>query len=65
MHLLGWLFLAINTLCLVRLGLLPAVFFARNYALYSKIFWVSLVVTFVFLCSEAMLLQILLTIEIE
>ena len=65
MHILGWLFLAINTLCLIRLGLLPAVFFAKNYALYSKIFWVSLIVTIVFLGSEAMLLQILLTVEIE
>ncbi len=65
MHIVGWLFLAINTLCLIRLGILPVVFFAKNYALYSKIFWVSLIVTTIFLGSEYMLLQMLLTLDVE
>ena len=39
------------------------VFFARNYSLYRKIFWVSLVITLVFICSEVMLVTIMLTYE--
>ena len=64
MHIIGWLFLCINTLCLIRLGILPAIFFAKNYALYSKIFWVSIGVTILFSASEFMLLQILLTLDV-
>jgi len=65
MHIIGWIFLGINTLCLIRLGLLPVIFFAKNYALYSKIFWVSLIVTTIFLGSEYMLFQMLLTLDVE
>jgi hypothetical protein len=65
MHIIGWIFLGLNTLCLIRLGVLPVIFFAKNYALYSKIFWVSLIVTSIFLGSEYMLLQILLTLNVE
>jgi hypothetical protein len=65
MHIMGWVFLGINTLCLLRLGVLPVIFFAKNFALYNKIFWVSLVVTTIFICSEIMLIQMLLTLDIE
>jgi len=65
MHIIGWIFLGINTLCLLRLGVLPVIFFAKNFALYNKIFWVSLVVTMVFTGSEIMLIQMLLTLDIE
>ena len=62
-HFAGWLLVLINSLCLLRLGILPMIFFARNYALYSKIFWVSLFITFVFLCSEVMLIIITLNLD--
>ena len=55
----------INTLCLIRLGILPVIFFAKNYALYNKIFWVSLFVFLVFTGSEIMLFRILLSLGLE
>ena len=64
MHAFGWFLVVINTLCLVRLGLLPMIFFCRNYKLYGKIFWVSLFVSFIFTMSEIMLIRMLLTIEV-
>jgi hypothetical protein len=65
MHILGWVFLVINTLCFIRLGILPMVFFAKNYALYRKIFWVSLFVTIIFAASEIMLFRILISLKIR
>ena len=62
-HFAGWILVLVNSLCLLRLGILPMIFFAKNYALYSKIFWVSLFVTLVFLCSEVMLIIITLNLE--
>jgi len=62
-HLAGWLLVIINSLCLLRLGILPMVFFGRNYSLYRKIFWVSLAITFVFIFSEVMLITIMLSFE--
>jgi hypothetical protein len=65
MYIFGWFLLLLNTLCLIRLGILPAIFFARNYAIYNKIFWVSLFVTLVFTGSETMLIKILLAFEVN
>ena len=65
MHILGWFFLLLNTLCFFRLGLLPMIFFFKNYALYKKIFLVSVAVTLIFAASEYMLLKMLLTIEVR
>ena len=65
MHVLGWIILAVNSLCLLRLGILPMVFFGRNYKLYHKIFWVSLFVTIILSMSEIMILRMLLSIEVE
>ncbi len=62
-HVAGWILVLVNSLCLLRLGILPMIFFAKNYALYSKIFWVSLFVTCVFLCSEVMLIVITLNLD--
>ena len=56
----GWLVVALNTLCLFRLGIIPMVFFWKNYALYRKFFWVSVIMTFIFLFSETMLISIML-----
>ena len=56
----GWVMVVVNTLCLIRLGLLPMIFFGRNYRIYGKIFWVSMFVTFVFLTSEYMLINIMI-----
>ncbi|HAU59670.1 MAG TPA: hypothetical protein DHU78_07435 [Opitutae bacterium] len=64
-HIIGWILVVVNSLCLLRLGILPMIFFARNYKLYGKIFWVSLFVGTIFLMSEFMLLRILLTLEVE
>jgi hypothetical protein len=64
-HFAGWLLVLINSLCLLRLGILPMVFFGRNYVLYRKIFWVSLFITLVFLCSEVMLITITLNLELN
>lgn len=64
-HMLGWVLVLINSLCLLRLGLLPLVFFGRNYKLYGKIFWVSLFVSLVFGMSEFMLIRMLLTLEVK
>jgi len=57
---LGWVLVAVNSICLVRLGILPMIFFGRNYKLYGKIFWVSCFVTLIFLTSELMLVRMLL-----
>ena len=57
---IGWILVALNSLCLLRLGLLPMIFFGRNYKLYSKIFWVSCLVTIIFLVCEVMLIRMLL-----
>ena len=65
MHIIGWFMLLINTLCLIRLGILPVIFFARNYALYGKIFWVSLFVTIVFTGSEVMILRMLIILDVQ
>ena len=51
----------LNSLCLLRLGLLPMVFFGRNYSLYRKIFWVSCLVATIFSLSEYMLIQIMIS----
>ena len=56
---------ALNTLCLVRLGILPMVFFARNYSLYRKIFWVSIVITLIFSFSEWFLVSMMLGLELK
>lgn len=65
MHIIGWFMLLINTLCLIRLGVLPVIFFARNYALYGKIFWVSLFVTIGFTGSEVMILRMLIILDVQ
>jgi hypothetical protein len=57
---IGWILVALNSLCLLRLGLLPMIFFGRNYQLYRKIFWVSCFVSAVFFASEVMLIRMLL-----
>ena len=57
---IGWILVALNSLCLLRLGLLPMIFFGRNYKLYGKIFWVSCLVTIIFLVCEVMLIRMLL-----
>ncbi len=62
-HFAGWFLVLVNTLCLLRLGILPMIFFARNYSLYRKIFWVSLLISIVFICSEIMLIIITLNFE--
>ena len=64
-HVAGWVMVALNSLCLLRLGILPMVFFARNYKLYGKIFWVSLFVMSVFLMSEIMLIRMLVNLEVR
>jgi len=64
-HFAGWVMVALNTLCLVRLGILPMVFFARNYSLYRKIFWVSIVITLMFSFSEWFLVSMMLGLELK
>ena len=64
-HIAGWVLVALNTLCLVRLGILPMVFFARNYSLYRKIFWVSIVITLMFSFSEWFLVSMMLGLELK
>lgn len=64
-HVAGWVLVALNTLCLVRLGILPMVFFARNYSLYRKIFWVSIVITLMFSFSEWFLVFMMLGLELK
>ena len=64
-HVAGWVLVALNTLCLVRLGILPMVFFARNYSLYRKIFWVSIVITLMFSFSEWFLVSVMLGLELK
>ncbi len=64
-HVIGWLMVAVNTLCLLRLGILPVIFLARNYKLYGKIFWVALFVATVFLMSEVMLIRMLVNLEVK
>jgi hypothetical protein len=50
---------------LLRLGILPVIFLARNYKLYGKIFWVALFVATVFLMSEVMLIRMLVNLEVK
>jgi len=50
----------LNSLCLLRLGLLPMLFFGRNYSLYGKIFWISCLVALIFCLSEYMLIRIMI-----
>ena len=64
-HVAGWVLVVLNTLCLVRLGILPMVFFARNYSLYRKIFWVSIVITLMFSFSEWFLVSMMLGLELK
>lgn len=60
MKILGWIALLMNSLCLLRLGILPSIYFGRNYALYKIHFWISFALLVVFTLSEAMLIWILL-----
>ncbi len=62
-HVAGWCVVALNTLCLIRLGILPIIFFCKNFALYRKAFWVSLIITFIFVFSETILIFIMLRLE--
>ena len=62
---MGWVILAVNSLCLLRMGILPMVFFGRNYKLYHKIFWVSLFVSIILSMSEIMILRMLLSIDVK
>ena len=62
---MGWVILAVNSLCLLRIGILPMIFFGRNYKMYHKIFWVSLFVTTILTMSEVMILRILLNVAVE
>jgi hypothetical protein len=39
------------------------IFFWKNYALYRKIFWVSIIITFIFVFSETILISIMLNLE--
>ena len=64
-YIFGWLLVVVNSLCLLRLGVLPMIFFARNYKLYGKIFWVSCFVSVVFLGSEVMLVRMMLHIGLK
>tara|TARA_Y100001934_G_scaffold3965_1_gene5687 strand:+ start:1347 stop:1475 length:129 start_codon:yes stop_codon:yes gene_type:complete len=41
------------------------VFFARNYSLYRKIFWVSIVITLMFSFSEWFLVSMMLGLELK
>ncbi len=59
MKILGGVVLIMNSLCLLRLGLLPSIFFGRNLALYRRNFWVSLSIFFIFSLSEGLLIWIL------
>ena len=59
-YVIGWILVFINSLCLLRLGILPMIFFVRNYKLYGKLFWIALFVSAVFLTSEIMLIRMLL-----
>ena len=57
---IGCFLVFLNSLCLLRLGVLPMIFFGRNYKLYGKIFWVALLVSLIFVASEIMLIRMLL-----
>ena len=60
----GWLVMVfVNTLCLLRLGILPMIFFGRNYKEYALMFC-FLFVTIVFLLSEIMLIRMLVNVEV-
>ena len=63
-YVVGWVMVFVNTLCLLRLGILPMIFFGRNYKAYALLFWVSSFVTIVFLLSEIMLVRMLLNVEV-
>ena len=62
-HIVGWCLVVLNTLCLIRLGILPVIFFWKNYALYQKAFWASILITFIFTFSQVMLVSIMLTLN--
>ena len=62
-HVAGWCVVALNTLCLIRLGILPAIFSWKNYVLYRKLFWASIIITFIFVFSETILISIMLNLE--
>ena len=64
-YIFGWALVFVNTLCLLRLGILPVIFFAKNYQLYGKLFWVSCFVGVIFLASEIMLVQMMLNISVK
>ncbi len=59
MKIVGIFVLLMNSLCLIRLGLLPSIYFLRSYALYKKNFWLSLTFTVIFCLSEWILIWIL------
>ncbi len=60
MKIIGGVALLLNSLCLLRLGVLPAIYFGRNYALYKPHFWISFCLLVVFTLSESILIWILL-----
>ena len=59
MKILGGVVLLMNSVCLLRMGLLPSIFFGRNYALYKRNFWVSLSIAIIFSLSEGLVIWIL------
>ncbi len=61
MKIAGGVVLLLNSLCLLRLGILPAIYFGRSYDLHKVHFWISFAFLAVFTLSEAMLIWILLT----
>ena len=57
---LGGIVLLMNSLCLLRLGLPPSIFFGRNYVLFRRNFLVSLLIAVIFSLSEGLIIWILL-----
>ena len=48
---IGWILVAVNSICLLRLGILPMIFFGRITS-YTGKFWVSCFVAMVFLPAK-------------
>ena len=61
----AYLVLFFNSLLFLRLGLLPLIFYARNYKQCRVLFWIALTVTGIFSLSTVFIVSYLRALDVQ
>jgi hypothetical protein len=65
MTVFAYLVLFFNSLLLLRLGLLPLIFYARNYRQCRPLFWIAALVTGIFSLSTVFIVSYLRALDAQ